>query len=210
MIGDNYQELLISTYNWLIDISKNDAQYLVALKAFEYAKNIHTGLRKDGKTPEFLHQIEIANYIRAVYQEILYPGDTLAVAFLHDIVEDYNVPFKEIETIFGYQIFNAVKLLTRKQEKKKNDTEHYFTEIVNCPIASLIKGYDRINNQKTICSVFKKEKQKSYIEETKTYIIPMLQRACFLHTKQNHIYEDINFILNSQIKIIEYYLANLK
>lgn len=57
-LSDNaYQRLFIAMRYWLIGVSKNDKQYEPALEALEYAKHIHIGLRKDGKTPEFQHQI---------------------------------------------------------------------------------------------------------------------------------------------------------
>ncbi len=203
---NSYQKLFIALRYWLIGISQNDPQYLVALRALEYAKHIHCGYRKDGKTPEFQHQIEIAHYLRTLYSGLLYPGATLAATFLHDVPEDYDISFEEIEKEFGKQVCDAVRLLTKEYRGEKKDIDHYFEEMSQCPIASVIKGADRINNHQTMHPVFTGEKQKSYINETQTYIIPMLKKARHLHVEQEFIYENIKFVLKSQMIMVTHRL----
>ncbi|NCP98395.1 HD domain-containing protein [archaeon] len=208
MGNDNsYQSLFIAVRYWLIGISQNDHQYIPALKALEYAKNIHIGLRKDGKTPEFQHQIEIVHYLRTLYTGLMYPGATFAAALLHDVPEDYDISFEEIEELFGKKISDAVRLLTKKHRGEKKEMELYFEEMAHCPIASVIKGGDRINNHQTMHPVFTKEKQISYITETKDFIIPMLKKAKHIHVEQEYIYENIKFILKSQMVMANHRLS---
>ena len=203
-ISDNrYQRLFIAMRYWLLGISQNEKEYLVALRALEYAKNIHIGFRKDGKTPEFQHQIEIAHYLRTIYQGLKYPGATLAVAFLHDVPEDYDISYEEIEDLFGRQVREAVELLTKKYKGEKKTLEVYFESMARCPIASIVKGADRINNHQTMHPVFSLEKQKSYMLETKEFIMPMLKKARHIHVEQESIYENIKFSLSSQMVLIE-------
>lgn len=190
----------------LLVYPKKDPQFLTALNALEYAKNIHIGKRKDGKTPEFQHQIEIVHYLRTLVDGLMYPGATLAAAFLHDVPEDYDISFEEIEAKFGHQVCEAVKLLTKKYRGEKKEMEYYFEEMARCPIASIIKGADRINNHQTMHPVFTQEKQKSYILETQTYIVPMLKKARHIHVQQEHIYENIKFVLKSQMTMVKHRL----
>lgn len=203
-ISDNkYQKLFIAIRYWLLGISQNDPQYAIALRALEYAKNIHIGFRKDGKTPEFQHQIEIAHYLRTIYQGLSYPGETLAVAFLHDVPEDYDISYEEIEEMFGERVRESVELLTKKYKGEKKELSVYFETMVKSPIASIVKGADRINNHQTMHPVFSIEKQKSYMLETKEFIMPMLKKARHLHVEQESIYENIKFALSSQMVLIE-------
>ncbi len=209
--GNNrYQKLFIAMRYWLIGMSEHDQQYGLALKALEYAKQIHIGFRKDGKTPEFQHQIEIVHYLRTLYKGLMFPGHTMAAAFLHDVPEDYDIPFEEIESLFGERVTKAVHLLTKQYRGEKKEMSVYFDEMAHCPIASVIKGADRINNHQTMHPVFTNEKQKSYIEETETYIIPMLKKARHIHIEQEYIYENIKFVLNSQSVLVKYRLNDLK
>jgi (p)ppGpp synthase/HD superfamily hydrolase len=206
-LSDNaYQRLFIAMRYWLIGLSKNDKQYEPALEALEYAKHIHIGFRKDGKTPEFQHQIEICHYLRTLVDGLMYPGATLAAAFLHDVPEDYDISFDELEKKFGKQISDAVWLLTKQYRGEKKDIELYFDEMAHCPIASIIKGADRIHNHQTMHPVFKLEKQKAYILETDTYIIPMLKKARHINVRQEHIYENIKFVLRSQMAMVNHRL----
>jgi (p)ppGpp synthase/HD superfamily hydrolase len=206
LTDNTYQRLFISMRYWLIGISKNDKQFEPALEALEYAKNIHIGFRKDGKTPEFQHQIEICHYLRTLVDGLMYPGATLAAAFLHDVPEDYDISFEELERKFGKQISDAVWLLTKQYRGEKKDIEVYFDEMAHCPIASVIKGADRINNHQTMHPVFKPEKQQSYILETDNHIIPMLKKARHIHVRQEHIYENIKFVLKSQMAMVNHRL----
>ncbi len=55
----HHAKLLLDLRTWLYG-----KDYFLALDALEFASRYHRGLRKDGKTPEFFHQVFIVNYIR--------------------------------------------------------------------------------------------------------------------------------------------------
>lgn len=197
-----YNKLFISLRYWLVGMSQSDKKYIVPLKALEYAKNIHIGFRKDGNTPEFQHQLEITHFLRTLIPGMMYPSETLAAAILHDVPEDYDISFEDIESNFGSMVRDNTELLTKTYRGGKKNIALYFDDMSKSPIASIIKGADRINNQQSMHPVFTIEKQKSYLEETTTYIIPMLKKARHLHVEQEHIYENIKFVLNSQMALI--------
>lgn len=204
---ERYNKLFIALRYWLIGMSEQNKEYVLPLRALEYAKNIHIGYRKDGTTPEFQHQIEIVHYLRTLYTGLMFPGETLAAAFLHDVPEDYDIEFDEINSLFGERVEAAVKLLTKKYKGEKKELVQYFNDMAHCPIASVIKGADRINNHQTMHPVFSNEKQMSYIQETQEYIVPMLKKARHLHVEQEYIYENIKFILNSQSIMVKHRLG---
>jgi len=200
---ERYNKLFISLRYWLIGMSQSNHSYVVPLKALEYAKNIHIGFRKDGNTPEFQHQLEITLFLRTLVPGMIYPAETLASAILHDVPEDYDISFAEIESNFGSIVRHNTELLTKTYCGGKKNTGIYFENMSKSPIASIIKGADRINNQQSMHGVFSTEKQQLYLDETITHIIPMLKKARHLHIEQEHIYENIKFILNSQILLIK-------
>jgi (p)ppGpp synthase/HD superfamily hydrolase len=173
-----------------------------ALSAMEFAAKFHTGFRKDGVTPEFYHQISIANYLRTFVNTISYPEETLVAAFLHDVCEDYDVGFDEISSKFGLTISTAVVFLTKQYRGVKIPPEAYYRQISNNAIASLVKGGDRINNIQTMVGVFDLKKQQEYIEETEKLVLPMLKSARRQFTKQENIYINSKFMLESQITLI--------
>ena len=82
-------KLKLSLRYWL-----HGKEYFTALKAMDLANFYHDGMRKDGKTPEFHHQVSIAAYIRTL-PNLLKPEATITAAFLHDLVEDYKFSLVE-------------------------------------------------------------------------------------------------------------------
>lgn len=207
---ERYHKLFISLRYWLLGMSEQNQDWRMPLNALEYAKNIHTGLRKDGATPEFQHQLEIAHYLRTLYKGLLFPAQTIAAALLHDVPEDYDVSYQEISTLCGSMVAEDVELLTKKHMGTTKNLETYFLKMATSPRASIIKGADRINNHQTMHGAFTPEKQASYLHETKQFILPMIKNARRLHPEQEQIYENVKFILNSQIELISIRLDNNK
>lgn len=53
------------------------AEYFLALEAMQFAQQYHRGVRKDGVTPEFDHQISIAHFVRTLRHQLVQPEHTL-------------------------------------------------------------------------------------------------------------------------------------
>jgi (p)ppGpp synthase/HD superfamily hydrolase len=184
--------------------------YHNAVRAMEFAYKYHTGIRKDGETPEFHHQVSITSYLRTLHG-LKYQEEVLAVAFLHDIIEDHQVDLKVIFAEFGDDITRAVKLLTKKNIIEAPDIETYFDSMSGCPIASIVKGGDRIHNFQTMIDIFTPEKKQKYIDECETYILPMLKEARRRFPEQEPAYENIKLVLMShQIELINVSLSAMR
>ena len=177
-------------------------QYHTALHALEFAAAFHTGTRKDNVTPEFDHQVTIAQYIRTVVDLLDYPEQSLAAVFLHDVCEDHDVSFDEIEAKFGRQIRDAVLRLTKIHRGIKVPPEVYYGKMAQDAIASVVKGADRMHNMQTMSAAFTEAKQVAYIQETLDFILPMLKEARRTFTTQEPVYENIKLVLQSQIELI--------
>ena len=177
-------------------------KYFQALKAMEFAAKFHTGTRKDGKTPEFSHQMLIVQYLRTLAPGILEPEETFSSGFLHDVCEDYDVGFDEIENKFGGKVAKSVRLLTKKYRGTIVPEQYYYEQIAEDSIASVVKGGDRNHNISTMVGTFTKEKQLSYIEETEKFVLPMLKTARRNFPEQESVYENEKLLLKSQIVLI--------
>lgn len=197
------EKLKISLRYWLLGLAHADKDFVCCVNALEYAASFHNGLRKDGKTPEFQHQLTIAHYLRTLMPSMEYPADTISVALLHDVPEDYHVGFDEITTKFGLKVSKSVELLTKSHRGSKKTNEEYFSGISNDPIASIVKGADRIHNLQSMLGVFTKEKQESYVQEAETWIIPALKTARRLYPSQELVYENMKLLMMSQIQLIK-------
>ena len=187
----------ISLRYWLLG-----AGYHQALEAMEFASDYHSGVRKDGITPEFDHQISIAHYVRTLIHGLVHPEDTLSTVFLHDVREDYGISHEEIVGRFGDRVANAVDAMTQEFRGIKKPVDLVFEQIAADPIASIAKGADRIHNFSSMVGVFSRSKQEEYIKEAEMYFMPMLKRARRLHVRQEPAYENIKSMLSSQMQLI--------
>ena len=201
---ERFDKLRISMRYRLLGATGADARYQMALDAFDFAEERHIGLRKDGKTPNFMHQLEVMGYLTTVLKGLRHPAPTLAAAALHDICEDCGVTLAEIDERFGPQVAHATRRLSKVIEGAKlPGLDAYFDAMLDCPIATVVKGSDRINNQSTMAGVFTREKQLSYIEESETFIIPMLKKARRIFSDQEAVYENIKLVLQNQMSMVK-------
>ncbi len=184
------------------------AEMYNALIAMEFADKYHNGTRKDGVTPEFAHQIEIAMYAWSL-PSLRHREATIATIFLHDIREDYGIAKTEIEGLFGDNpqfaklVGDAVWAMTKKFRGHVRDTTEVFAGLAADEIASIAKGCDRIHNIQSMGGVFSKEKQQKYIDEVRELFLTMLKKARRNFPYQVIAYENIKFVLRSQISLIE-------
>jgi len=191
-----YEKMFTSLKYFLIG-----REYHLALKALHFARTYHTGLRKDHVTPEMLHQIEICQYLTTL-RGMQNEETVIAVALLHDIMEDYDISFEEMTAKFGSVVTEKVWLLTKKYKGEKKDSKAYFDAISQDSIASLVKLSDRVNNLNSMIGVFTKEKQISYTTEVQTYFLQMLKQAKYNFPEQNAAYYNIQFIMETQVAFL--------
>ena len=199
---EKFEKLRLSLRYYLQGAADQNSDYVIALDAFEFAMARHTGLRKDGVTPEFQHQLETTQLTRTLQASLQYPAKTLAAMLLHDTAEDYDVDFEELREKFGSEVAHAVRRLTKVHRGIKLTPQQYFEEMLDCPIATVCKGADRAHNQQSMVGVFTREKQVAYLEETTTWILPMLKKARRRHPRQEAAYENLKFLLKSQVDLI--------
>lgn len=185
-----YEKLKVSLRYFLLG-----KEFYMAADALEFGSSYHVGLRKDGVTPEYQHQIEIAHYIRTLLPSLMFPEDTLAAVLLHDVPEDYGVPHAVIANRFGTKVGRAVFLMDKNSNAR-------FDLIGEDPIASVAKGGDRVHNLQSMAGVFTREKQLRYIAEAEEKFLPMLKTARRLFPKQELAYENIKHVMTSQLELL--------
>lgn len=198
-----FEKLKLSLRYWLLARAETQPEYYKVLDALEYAAQFHQGRRKDGQTPEFQHQLEIVQYVRTLSNGLMHPVETLAAGLLHDVAEDYDVGFEELEDRFGKSIAHPVMLLTKKHRGHQVPADLYFARIAKDPVASVVKGGDRINNLQSMLGVFSLDKQNRYCQETLDYFLPMLKEARRTFARQEPVYENIKLMLKSQLVLLQ-------
>lgn len=204
----HYEKLKIAIKYRLYGRADLDPTYHLATKAYEFGRRWHKGVRKDGVTPEYMHQISQANYIMTLSRSLIYPAETLAVVFLHDVVEDYPVTLDEIRREFGERVATAVGLMTNTHPNGDlKDLAAYYEAMAEDPIASVDKGGDGWHNGQTMHTApdkFPREKQLALVERTRTHLLPMLAKARRNFPEQELAYENIKHLLLVQCDLLEY------
>lgn len=193
----DFDKLKTSLRYWLMG-----RNYTQAIKAMEFAMEYHTGTRKNGDH-EFIHQLSQVQYARTLEKQLIDPEGTFITLFLHDIMEDYDVTFHEIQVLFGDEIAQSIYLMTNcESDGSKKPTETYYALMSDDPRASFGKASDRLHNLSTMIGVFKSEKQMRYCEQSNDLIIPMLKKARTTFPEQEAAYHNVKHILQIQMELI--------
>ena len=197
-----FEKYLISTRYWLLGMSETDSRYFSVLEAMEYGLERHNGTRNGGD-PEFVHQLGIFLHIRTLHRHIRNPTMVYSLIFLHDVVEDKNVPLLEIEQIWGPDLARKVDLLSKEVlgVKKLNYSLDPVFADEDC---SIVKCGDRVNNVSSMVGVFKKARLERYIKETCDEFLPRIKHARRRFPDQEGIYENAKLELVNQLQLIQH------
>jgi len=145
------------------------------VSALHCAIERHSGQYRKGigEVPYVVHPMDMVCHAIALgIQE----DAVLAAALLHDVCEDCGAAPETLPV--GEQVRNAVKLVTFTQlENESWDAAkaRYYAAIRTSRTAMLVKLLDRCNNVSAMADAFSREKLRSYIEETRNYVLPMAQ-----------------------------------
>ncbi len=82
------------------------------------ARAHHRQMRKDGVTPYFSHPYRVAMTVRDVFN--CADPVALAVALLHDVIEDTTVDYDDILGQFGEEVADAVAALTKNKALRED------------------------------------------------------------------------------------------
>lgn len=85
------------------------------IKAFEFAFIKHQGSKRKGSNiPYIVHPVEVAiTLMKNGASE-----DLIIAGFLHDLIEDENVTYNEIQELFDEKVADLVKLVSEPEELK--------------------------------------------------------------------------------------------
>ena len=178
-----------------------------ALRALEFGRGYHNGRRKDGRTPEFHHQVQIALNARTLEPFFQEPEQVMIASFLHDVPEDFDIGHDEIERRFGPRTRQVVERLTKKHRGIEKPYDVYFADLGDDPTASLVKGFDRCHNIWTMREAFTPEKIRSYADEIDTWFLPMLKHARRRWPEQEPAYQNVAHQLRTMRDIYAWALA---
>ena len=181
-ISDLYEDLIDSSYQKISSKEKK-----VIYQSLVIAFNGHDGqMRKSGE-PYIHHPIEVA---KIVAKDIGLDYISIASALLHDVVEDTDVTFKDLNESVGNEISRIVNGLTKISTLKKNEdysiqAENYRRMLLTLHSdirVILIKTADRLHNMRTI-DFLSKAKQDQMASESLYIYAPLAHRVGLYNIK---------------------------
>ena len=181
-ISDLYDDLIDSSYQKISSKEKK-----VIYQSLVIAFNGHDGqMRKSGE-PYIHHPIEVA---KIVAKDIGLDYISIASALLHDVVEDTDVTFKDLNESVGHEISRIVNGLTKISTLKKNEdysiqAENYRRMLLTLHKdirVILIKTADRLHNMRTI-DFLSKAKQDQMASESLYIYAPLAHRVGLYNIK---------------------------
>ncbi|CAK8718709.1 MAG: bifunctional (p)ppGpp synthetase/guanosine-3',5'-bis(diphosphate) 3'-pyrophosphohydrolase [Candidatus Electrothrix sp. AX5] len=124
-------------------------------KAREFACKYH-GEQKYGEYPYVVHLDAVAEIVQQ------YGETAVVIAYLHDVVEDTEISFRDVKKEFGSFVADCVAVLTDEsgKDRKERKEKTYSKMALICgktEIALLVKAADRLANMRA-CLANKKER----------------------------------------------------
>lgn len=133
-------------------------------KALSYATQKHLGqVRKDKEaTPYISHPVAVA----MILSEYTNNEEVIIAGLLHDVIEDCEVSYEELQTLFGTRVADIVHEVsedialkkTGEKESWKARKEGYLANLRNDSVeAMLVCGADKIHNLMSLGNVLEAE-----------------------------------------------------
>ncbi|PHP68296.1 bifunctional (p)ppGpp synthetase/guanosine-3',5'-bis(diphosphate) 3'-pyrophosphohydrolase [Zhengella mangrovi] len=148
-------------------------------KAYVYAMQKHGHQKRASGDPYFSHPLEVA----AILTEMNLDESTIAVALLHDTIEDTDATRKEIDELFGENIGKLVEGLTKlkkldmvsKKAEQAENLRKLLLAISDDVRVLLVKLADRLHNMRTLDHM-REDKRRRISEETMDIYAPLAGR----------------------------------
>ena len=187
-----FNDLIHHTYRKL-----NDEQLEFIKKAFEIALDAHKDQRRKSGEPYIFHPIAVA---KIVANELGLGATSIACALLHDVIEDSDYTYEDLEKIFSKKVADIVNGLTKisvmNNQNVSIQSENYrklLLTLSNDFRVILIKIADRLHNMRTLDSM-RPDKQKKIAAETVYIYVPLAHRLGFYNIKSE--LEDLSLKYN--------------
>jgi (p)ppGpp synthase/HD superfamily hydrolase len=172
VIYDEFKDILKAQERSREDIEVID-------KAYMLASRLHEGQYRISEEPYIIHPIEVAK----ILVDLKLDTNTIAAAFLHDILEDTDTKPEEILEQFGEDVLKLVQGVTKigklqfqsKEERQAENFRKMLIAMAEDVRIIFLKLADRLHNMRTL-SYMAPAKQKRIAQETLDIFAPLANR----------------------------------
>lgn len=195
MNSTEYKKLRNVVKQRIMGLGMQDSKWYDVIRAINIAEQYHTGLRKDGITPEIYHQYSMAGFALTLLQ--LFPKvsvEVLVTIFLHDTIEDYPETVDIIQKELP-EYYHFVEGMSKEKRNGKMSNDEYYGVLGGNVVLSIVKSIDRTHNLSTALAL-KEEKINAYIVETREYVLPMIKIAKRYNPEYDCFFEHMKSVIN--------------
>ncbi len=157
-----------------------DLEHVDAFAAYAHRnQKRNTGDATAPEVPYIIHPRAVRDVLLLEHpDELLHQPEFLAMALLHDVLEDCEVHQSEITEKFGAEVCAGVRVLSkqlRMEPRAVKSDEQYWAVLANAPLPlRQIKAADRIDNLRS-CLRWPREKlARKYLVETPQKLLPLI------------------------------------
>lgn len=149
-------------------------------RAYVYATKMHGSQLRASGDPYFAHPIEVAG----ILTQLRLDEASIVTGLLHDTVEDTSATYDEIAQMFGEDVANLVKGVTKltqlevttERTKQAENLQKFVLALSKDIRVLLVKLADRLHNMRTLHFIKRIDKRERIARETLEIYAPLARR----------------------------------